>query len=437
MYLTPGNDCRLAGLLVLGLLTLTRSAGAFEVIVGGGIVDPLPIAVVPFEHPHALRDLPDAAQVITEDLRNSGIFRPIPPVDMPQRPSRIADVQFADWRRLGVESLVIGRLQAAEAGVYQLEYRLLDVYREEQIDGQRLNVTNGNVRRAAHRFSDYIYHRLTGRQGIFSTHIAFISIKQGKDNKSNYHLEVADYDGHNSQVLLSSSEPLLSPAWSPAGDRIAYVSFEKGSSAIYVQELKSGKRHRASASPGINSAPKFSPEGGRLALVLSKDSNPEIYVLHLAGGLLQRITDHPAIDTEPDWSPDGSALVFTSDRSGGPQIYRALLSTGEIRRITFDGRYNAGATYSSDGQLLAMVHGSDGNGYRIAYRAIDGNKLRLIDGNGLDESPGFAPNSQLILYAASGGRLALAPLGIDRVTLIIDRPSARLREPAWGPLPPR
>lgn len=440
MYSTPGTSPLLrAGLL--GLLVAAAPpcpAETFEVVIGGGVLDPLPIAVVPFERPALLSDEPDPARVITEDLRNSGVFRPIPPADMPQHPRQVADVRFADWRRIGVESLVIGRVvfSGADAG-YQLEYRLFDVYREEQVSGQRLNVQAGSIRRAAHRFSDDIYQQLTGEPGVFSTYVIFVSIDEQQEGAGRYRLEVADYDGYNARVLLVSREPLLSPSWSPAGDRIAYVSFEKGSSAIYVQELRSGKRRRVSASPGINSAPRFSPEGGRLALTLSKDGNPEIYVLHIAGGLLQRITDHPAIDTEPDWSPDGNSLVFTSDRGGHPQIYRALLRTGEVRRVTFDGRYNAGATHSPDGRLLAMVHSGGGDDYRIAYRSADGSDaLQLIDGDGLDESPVFAPNGRLLLYAA-GDRLALAPIGLNRPSLTIDRPGMRLREPAWGPLPSR
>ncbi len=429
MSLIPGRNSLLHCSLLLALLP--QQPGAFEVMIGKGVVDPLPIAVVPFERPATLGTGP--GQIIADDLRNSGSFKPIPPEDMPQYPSRIEAVQYADWRRLGVENLVIGRLSPTGVNSYQLEYRLLDVYKEEQINGQRLTIATADLRRAAHRFSDSIYQDLIGAQGIFSTFIAYVSIQDTSTGERSYQLEVAEYDGHGAHILVSNKEPLLSPAWSPTGDQLAYVSFEKGAPTIYLQELMTGDRRRISASPGINSAPRFSPEGQRLALMLSKDGNPEIYVLHIAGGLLQRITDHPAIDTEPDWSPDGRSLVFTSDRSGQPQIYRTELSTGEVHRLTFDGRYNAGAVHSPDGSRLVMVHRGDTGDYHIAHRPIDDESLQRIEGSGLDESPGFAPNGRMLIYAGANDSLALAPLGLGRPTLIIKYPGKQLREPAWGP----
>ena len=349
-------------------------------------------------------------------------------------------MRWSDWRRLRVGSLVIGSIgQTLRGGVreYQVEFRLLDTFSMSQLAGQRFpGVRPDQLRWLAHQISDEIYYALTGEKGAFATRIAYVTETAGQEGEIAYALNVADSDGGNPVVLRTSPDPIMSPAWSPDGRWLAYVSFEGGSSRIMVQELATGRRHEVTAFPGINGAPAFSPDGRRLALTLSRDGSPDIYVLTLESGELRRLTSGPEIDTEPAWSPDGRTLVFTSNRSGGrPQLFRiSAAGGGAPERLTFDGRYNARAAFSPDGSRLAFVHESDGE-YRIAVMGIGDEKIEVLTNGRLDESPTFAPNGRLILYATTErGRSALAAVSIDgrfRQRLSIDETG--VRDPAWSP----
>ncbi len=423
--------------VLLPCLLAPLTAGALEIVIEEGIRDALPIAVVPFYRPGAEAGIetpgtPDPAQVISNDLRYSGSFSPLPPEDLPGRPTEPQDVQFSDWQRIGAENLVIGRVVPTADGNYQVEFRLFDVYKREQIAGMRLITSAGQLRSAAHRISDSIYQKLTGVRGIFSTRIIYVSKQTDQNDRNRYLLTLSDYDGQRPQVLLESPDPILSPAWSADGERLAYVSFEGSDTTVYVQELRSGQRTKVSALPGLNGAPHFSPQGERLALALSKDGNSEIYVLHLASGLLQRITDHPAVDTEPAWLPDGEHLLFTSDRSGKPQIYEVQLQSGATRRLTFQGNYNAGADVSPDGELLGIVHGREGGGFRIATQDLKSSELTVITDGRLAESPSFSPNGKMIIHAASNGELSIVSIS-GTPPLRIRNQGENLREPAWAP----
>ena len=283
----------------------------------------------------------------------------------------------------------------------------------------------------ARKVADIIYEKLTGTRGAFATRIAYITVSGKGDNKT-HRLEIADADGYNSQVLLKSGEPLLSPRWSPDGRRVAYVSFEGKNSAVYVQDVYSGKRRAVASHSGINSAPAWSPDGKKLALTLSKDGNPEIYILHLENNLLQRVTNNGAIDTEATWAPDGKTIYFTSDRGGSPQIYSASLS-GPVERITFEGGYNARPALSPDGKKLAMVRG--GNGYQIAVKDLKSGRSQILTDGQLDESPSFAPNGGMIIYATTLGQNGvLAAVSADgQVTQRLEATRGDVREPDWGP----
>jgi len=428
-----------------GLLALSANAAALEIVIDRGVENALPIAIVPFMPlagasvegaPRAAGDAwdeRDPARAIADDLRYSGLFAPIPVADLPQLPRRYPEVRFADWRRLGVENLLIGSLApgAGEDGL-SIEFHLIDVYKESRIIGMRLPVQSGRLRQAAHRVSDIVYEQLTGERGAFSTRIAYVADAGAGAGNRRYTLRVADYDGHDPRVLLASPAPLLSLAWSPDGGRIAYASFEGSGSSIYLQDVATGIRRRVSAAPGINSAPRFSPDGKRLCMTLSKDGNPEVYILHVESALLQRVTDHPAIDTEPAWSPDGERLIFTSDRSGSPQIYEIELAGGVIRRLTFEGKYNARAEYSpGDGRYLVLVHGIEGGEHLIALHDRVSGRLTALADSRMGESPGFAPNGQLLLYAADGG-LHTIPLNGEPRRRLSAGPGD-LRAPAWAP----
>lgn len=413
------------------------SADELKIIIDRGIEKTLPIAIIPFAWDRSPEQPPvDFALTISNDLARSGRFTPMHEQDLPQRPSELQQINFKDWRLLGMETLVIGNLKQTIDGTYEVEFRLVDVYRGEQISGFSIKSTPKQLRRTAHRISDVIFEKLTGIKGAFDTRIAYITVTKQQDGSKHYNLQIADADGFNPQILLDSKQPLMSPAWSPDGKTIAYVSFEGGSSTVYVQDILTGQRSRVAANEGINSAPAWSPDGSRLAVTLSKDGNPEIYLIHLSSNTLQRITYNDAIDTEPDWSRDGTRLVFTSDRGGTPQIYIVNILSGRTERLTFEGNYNARPRYSPDGNSLAMIHAT-GGAYQIALLNIKGGYLNILTDSRLDESPSFAPNGSMIMYATSTRRgTELAAVSVDgRVHQRLALQVGEVREPAWGPFP--
>lgn len=394
-----------------------------------------PIAIVPFGWQHTGEEPPaDIAAIVADDLARTGLFEPIPFDSLPSRPNRQADIRFSDWRLLGTGSLVIGSVSPSLDGNFVVEYQLYDVLRRKQTIGFQLTATANLMRRVAHQIADEIHKRLTGVRGAFDTRIAFVTEGPGPDGKRRYGLSVADVDGHNEHVILDSEQPIMSPSWSPDGKRIAYVSFETEQPRIFVQDIATGSRERITSFPGINGAPAFSPDGDSLALTLSKDGNAEIYVMHLPTKRLRRVTQHAAIDTEPAWSPDGQTLVFTSDRGGKPQIYRTAVQGGRPERVTFEGSYNARATFSPDGTKLALVHRNAGR-YRIGLLDLENGALQTLTESELDESPTFAPNGSMILYATSdsdGSALAaVSPDGRMRQRLAVQ--TGGVREPAWSP----
>ncbi|MCA1853133.1 MAG: Tol-Pal system beta propeller repeat protein TolB [Beggiatoa sp.] len=363
-----------------------------------GVEGALPIAVVPFGGNPGPALPVDMARVIAADLESSGRFEPMARADMPGRPVEPGAVGFADWRRLGMENLVIGRIGPGTVAEHEVQFWLMDVYKGSQIISYRFKADTAKLRLVSHQIADLIFQALTGTRGAFATRIAYVAVSRARAGKKVYQLEVADADGENPHTLLTSSQPLMSPAWSPDGRRLAYVSFEGFGSAIYLQELQSAGREPLATEPGINSAPAFSPDGRRLALTLSKDGNPEVYIMDLGSRALRRMTHDPGIDTEPAWSPDGNRIAFTSDRGGGPQIYEMSASGGTPRRLTHEGDYNARPRYSADAKLLALVHG-DGRGYHIATLDLAAERLNVLTETRLDESPSFAPNGGMIIVS--------------------------------------
>ncbi|MGH8261268.1 MAG: Tol-Pal system beta propeller repeat protein TolB, partial [Steroidobacteraceae bacterium] len=398
---------------------------------------PIPIAIVPFAG--TLADAPsagsDAAGVVQNDLAGSGRFRVMPRSQMRATPSKAADVVLPDWRASGNDYVVVGTVSALAGGQLAVDFQLLNALNGEQLANQRFTGPPSALRDAAHRVSDVIYQKILGVRGAFATRIAYVAV-EGKPPAQRFQLVVADADGANAHVVLESRQPLMSPAWSPDGSWLAYVSFESGDSHVYIQQVRTGERRLISARLGINSAPSFSPDGHKLALTLSGSTgNPNIYVLDLETQQLSRITNDPSINTEPIWTPDGGSLFFTSDRGGGPQIYAIGLAPGaRPRRITFQGSYNARPRLSPDGTQLAMVTQDQGN-YRIAVQDLASGTVRVLSHGRLDTSPSFAPNGQLLIYAATeGGKGVLQRVSIDGLT------SQRLasahedvRDPVWGP----
>jgi len=419
-------------------LLLVWQAGAqarLTIEITGGAEGAQPIAIVPFGTPEGGGVLSeDVAGIIAADLARTGRFRPMPRRDMVAQPHTPAEVDMRDWRLVNMDNLVIGEVKPAAVGGYEVSFTLLDVFRGEQLAAMSFTSSASDLRYTAHRIADVIYERLTGSPGVAATRIAYVT-SDGAPGSQRNTLEIADSDGYNPQTIVSSREPILTPAWSPDGTRLAYVSFENHQTAIYVQDLASGRRERVAAYKGINGAPAWSPDGRKLAMTLSKGGNPDIYVLDLVTRDLRQITDHFAIDTEPAWSPDGDNIIFTSDRGGNPQIYKIPAGGGEATRVTFENDYNAGASYSPDGRSLVLVSRVNGS-FRISLLNLNSGATRLLSDGRLDESPSFAPNGTMVIYAThDGSRGVLSAVSVDAaVTQRMSPGLGDVREPAWSPL---
>lgn len=426
-------------LLLVFAGTSTAFGQALRVDPVSGSPSALPIAVVPFEY-LGVASAPDTvvSAVVAADLNRSGQFRVLGERDVVEAPVRGQDVNFATWRLLKQDFLLIGRVLDSADGGYRVEFELFDVAKQERLLGLALNGRAQGMRDVSHQIADLVYEKILGVRGAFWTRIAYVTAA-GVSPNIEYKLMIADSDGHNPQLVVRSREPLMSPSWSPDGRRLAYVSFERGNSSIYVQELASGQREVLAAHKGINGAPAFSPDGRTLALTLSRTGNPEIYTMDLASRELTQVSRHWAIDTEPVWSSDGRTIFFTSDRGGKPQIYQVPASGGDASRVTFQGDYNARATVVGD--KMAVAQGA-GNVYRIALfdRAFgaSGRWTTLSPGN-LDESPSFAPNGSMVIYAArEGSRGVLYAVSADaRVRQRLVLADGDVREPAWSPFRPR
>jgi len=395
-----------------------------------GAESAVPIAIVPFGGAGGLPV--DISSVVDADLARSGYFKTLNRQSMPGQPTSAQAVKFPDWQAINQNYLVIGQINQ-EQGQYNVQFQLFDVTNGSQVMGYRMPSAAADLRRTAHKIADLIFEKLTGKKGVFSGRIAYItSTREGK--VSSHKLQVSDADGENPQTVAASKEPLMSPSWSPDGKKMAYVSFERKSAAVYVQTLATGERQRIAEFPGINGAPSWSPDGSKLALTLSKDGSPDIYVLNLVSRSLVKLTRSYAIDTEPTWSPDGSNIVFTSDRGGKPQLYIVSSQGGQEKRLTFSGDYNARASFSPDGKNLAMVHGNGGD-YRIAVMDMGSKSINVLTGGNSDESPSFAPNGEMILYASKkGGSGYLSAVSLDgKMQQKMSFQGSEVREPAWSP----
>ncbi|HEX5661925.1 MULTISPECIES: Tol-Pal system beta propeller repeat protein TolB [unclassified Lysobacter] len=417
--------------LLLPLAAVAQEQG-LEIDIIGGNASATPIAVVPFAGSAGETDV---AAVIRADLDRSGQFRSLPERDIVERPTRGSEVNYPTWRTLNQDYLLVGRIVDGGGGSFRTEYELFDVAKQERLLGFALTARSSAMRDVAHQIADAVYEKITGVRGAFWTRVAYVTAS-GVGKGSRYALMVADADGWNPQTVVRSNEPLLSPSWSPDGRKLAYVSFERGNSSIFIQDISTGARELVASFRGINGAPSFSPDGSRLALTLSRSGNPEIYVMNLGSKALTQVTNQMGIDTEPTWSADGGTIYFTSDRGGRPQIYQVSAGGGGATRVTFQGSYNATPTVSFDGKKIAVAQGS-GNTYRIAMldRSLGSPRWSTLSPGSLDESPSFAPNAAMLLYAArEGGRGVLYSVSADaRVRQRLVLANGDVREPSWGP----
>ncbi|HEX3602822.1 MAG TPA: Tol-Pal system beta propeller repeat protein TolB [Steroidobacteraceae bacterium] len=424
--------------LVLLSLTLAcaMAHAEFVVEVTKGQTEAIPIAVVPFAPEDLTAASFDVAQLVSDDLARSGRFRTMDRKDMIDKPHAGAGIAFDDWRRLNNDYMVVGSMQAAGTDRFNITYELYNVLTRQRLLGFQVSSNRAGLRSAGHQIADAVFEKILGIRGAFSTRIAYVSVLGHLPDKT-YQLIVADADGENPRVVMQSHEPLMSPAWSPDGASLAYVSFENRLPSVYVQTLKTGDRRTVSAHAGVNQAPAWSPDGKKLALVLStRDGNLDIYTLDLATGALARVTDDPGIDTEPQFSKDGQSIYFTSDRAGGPQIYKVGIKPGDKpRRLTFQGSYSARPRLSADESQLAFVVQEDG-AYRIATMDLRGRgDVQVLTKGRFDVSPSYAPNGAVLIYASRDkGRGVLALVSADgRVQQRLVSSEGELQEPAWAP----
>jgi TolB protein len=420
------------------LLFIMLFSGAVQaqltIQISSGADNPTRIAVAPMgTGGMALAE--DISQIISNDLEFTGQFAAIPRRDMLSFPQAEAEVFYRDWTVLKTEYLVVGAVQQRD-GRYYASFELFDVLGQRKlISRTTVDGTESQLRDIAHHIANQVYETITGIRGIFTTRIIYVEeLKTPGSTKSRSRLMLADFDGARPQMLRESSEPILSPVWSPDGRRVAYVSFETTRPAIFVQEIATGRREQVTNFRGLNGAPAWSPDGQKLAMALSKDGNPEIYVLDLVTRQLKRLTNHFMIDHEPSWSVDGTAVYFTSDRGGRPQIYKVNVATLQVERVTFDGEYNARGRVSPDGNSLVTVHRNRGP-FMIAALDLKTGRTRVLTETDHDESPSIAPNGAMLMYATrSGGKGILGAVSLDARTKV-NLPSKQgdVREPAWSP----
>jgi len=428
------NRRRFGAALAAGAATLPAWGPAraqFRVEISGVGATQIPVAVARFRgEDGAAPSLGVASTIVRADLERSGLFRL---VDAPAVIEETAQPSMSEWRGKGTDALAGGSVARLADGRLDVRYKIWDVVRGQDLGGQSLAVPLADMRLAAHRVADAIYERFTGDKGVFATRIAYVTRASGSAGR--YTLRIADADGEGGQVALDSPDAIISPAWSPEGRELAYVSFESQKAVVWVQDVASGQRRKIADFRGSNSAPAWSPDGQQLVLTLSRDGGSQLYAIARGGGTPRRLTQSAAIDTEAAFAPDGRSIVFVSDRGGGPQIYRMPAAGGDAQRITFNGAYNISPALSPDGKTMAFVSRLASGAFRLHVMDLASGTVTALTDTNDDESPSFAPNGKLIIYASRAqGRDVLMTTTLDgRIKARLLATGADVREPVWGP----
>lgn len=404
-----------------------------------GVRSALPIAVVAFKNVESLPEELRVSDVVVHDLTNSGEFAVLTGSGLPQTPTSVSDIQVSRWHGLAAQYVVVGNITSVGSDQYRVDMNLVNLYRGQAGDKvspaavvltKTYTVQKNQLRRLGHQISDEVYQALLGVPGIFSSKIAYILVQPGKvRTQPDYRLMVADYDGHSAQSAANSNQPMMSPAWSPDGQQIAFVSFQKTLPAIFIANIRTGALQQVTALAGINGAPAWSPDGRKLAFVSSQTGSAKLYTIDLATRDVERLTDGYSIDTEPYYMPDGRSLVFTSNRGGNPQIYQYSFAKKAVERLTYVGDYNASANISPDGKQMAVLH-RDKNGFNIATQNLETDHFQVLTHDNHDESPKFSSNGKLILYATER---TLAIVSSDgQINISLPASEGNVREPTWS-----
>jgi len=415
-------------LLALLLFWACTAEAQLSIEITGAGAQRIPVALVPFAGENALQ--PGISTIIRADLERSGLFRglELPPI-VPE-PTEATTINYAEWRSRLADALLVGSVQPRPDGRFEARFRLYDVVKQVPLGGVAYTLGKEQLRATAHRISDFVYEKLTGEKGVFSTRIAYV-VKRG----NRYELQISDYDGAGAETALASFEPIISPVWSPDGKRLAYVSFEAKKPVVYVHSLVDGKRRVIANFKGSNSAPAWTPDGNRLAVVLSREGGSQMFMINADGTGLRRLATSTSIDTEPRFSPDGQWIYFTSDRGGTPQLYRMPASGGEPQRISFEGSYNVTPRISPDGKTIAYITRNPAGKFQVALLDLSNRQVQILTDSDRDESPSFSPNGRMILLATViNERGVLSAVSADgRVKQRLSTAAGDVREPAWGP----
>ncbi|BBE50633.1 Protein TolB [Ferriphaselus amnicola] len=405
------------------LMVVAPAKAALNIEIIGAGERQIPVVVVPFAGEEKLPV--SISSVVSADLARTGLFRLVDPAG--KAPHQPAEVNYSEWS--GVEAITIGNVVAQANNRLEVQFRLLDSVKQVELVGQAVAGKDAQLRNIAHRIADMIYEKLTGVPGVFSTRIVYVNRHKGK-----FKLIVSDSDGLGEQVILQSDEPIMSPAWSPDGSHLAYVSFELGHASVFVQSLVTGQRMVVANFPGSNSAPAWSPDGTQLAVVLTRDGSSQIYLCKPDGSGLRRLTHGDAINTEPNFSPDGQYLLFTSDRGGSAQIYRMSAEGGAAHRLTFEGGQSFSPRHSPDGKGFVFTYRNGGRFY-IATEDFETKQMQVLTDGGWEKRPSFAPNGKLVLFASDAlGRGILSTVSSDgKVKQRMSAQTGDVREPMWGP----
>ncbi|MES2203796.1 MAG: Tol-Pal system beta propeller repeat protein TolB, partial [Pseudomonadota bacterium] len=425
--------------LLLSFFVITSAQALINLELTQGTRSALPIAIVPFKNVTTLPEDLQVSAVVTHDLTNSGEFSVLTGGGLPETPTSVGEIQLAHWHGLAAQYVVIGSITPMGSDQYRVDMSLVNLYKGQTggkvtpasvLLTKSYTVQKAQLRRLGHQISDEVYQALLGVPGVFTSKIAYILVQPGKTKtQPDYHLMVSDYDGYNAQSAANSNQPMMSPSWSPDGQQIAFVSFQKTLPAIFIANIRTGALQQVTALAGINGAPAWSPNGKQLAFVSSQTGYAKLYTIDLSTRAITRLTEGYSIDTEPCYMPNGQSLVFTSNRGGNPQIYEYSFAKKSVERLTYVGDYNASANVSPDGKQIAVLH-RDKNGFNIAIQNLDTDHFQILTHDNHDESPKFSSNGKLILYATER---TLAIVSSDgQIGILLPASEGNVREPTWS-----